>query len=80
MTPEEEFAALKAENAAQRQQLDALLEQNAALIERVRDDDTARLGKDAWNGRLPHAQRPARLQATSRARSAAQPVRGCSAQ
>lgn len=52
MTPEEEVVALKAENAAQRQRLDLLLEQNALLAERVRELE-ARLAKDSHNSHKP---------------------------
>jgi uncharacterized coiled-coil protein SlyX len=52
MTPEEEIAALKAENAAQRQRLDLLLEQNSLLVERVRELE-ARVAKDSHNSNKP---------------------------
>ncbi len=45
MTPEEEIAALKAENAQQREQI-------TALLERVRDLE-ARLAKDSHNSGKP---------------------------
>lgn len=54
MTPEDEIAALKAENAQQRQQLTVVLAQNAALQERVRELELeARLAKDSHNSSKP---------------------------
>lgn len=52
MTPNEETAALRAENTQLRQRLDQLLGQNAALAERVRDLE-ARLAKDSHNSGKP---------------------------
>ena len=52
MTPEEEVAALRAESAEQREQIAMLLEQNALLVERVRELE-ARLAKDSHNSGKP---------------------------
>lgn len=52
MTTADETTALKAENAALRQRLDQLLEQNAVLVTRVRDLE-ARLAKDSHNSHKP---------------------------
>lgn len=58
MTPEEEeeeIAALKAENAQQRQQLELARAQNALLLERVRELEArlAKLAKDRHNSHQP---------------------------
>lgn len=52
MTRDDEIAALKAENAELRQRLDLLLEQNAVLVERVRELEV-RLAKDSHNSHKP---------------------------
>ncbi len=52
MTSEDETAVLKAENAEPLQRLAQPLEQNAVLVERVRDLET-RLAKDSHNSSKP---------------------------
>lgn len=55
MTPEDETAVLKAENADLRQRLDQLLEQNAVLVEGVRDLEArlAMRSRDSHNSSKP---------------------------
>src|SRR5262249_9442572 len=52
MTPDDETAVLRAENEHLRQRVDHLLEQNAALVERVRDVE-ARWPKNSHNSHKP---------------------------